>query len=347
MSVYHYLHTPLPDDSNEWRAISRLTRLMERHFGQDPHPYTLIFNICPDENLITFEGKRLPQLDVLLIGPKFVATIELKSCFEPVKADALEETWYGGDHKLMGGNAPNPFLQVRYARNIWFRYLAEQCAMRFPGIFAEEWLNRWEHLSVFLLFFPYLHPDSALPPLLTAGKWLTIRGLDDIAEIVFRTRSSRLIFAPATIQRLIKDILQARPWPEIARIRDDQIGDLFIYEPDQPLIRIPIHRYDDITIGRSSTQQVRINRHLRLISGAHARVEVQNGEVKVLDAGSKNGTYVNGRSIDSQQGVVLGEKEKALLGANSKKGIQIWYALHTMTTVNPQTLYGTLDTQVP
>lgn len=349
MSVSYFLHTPLPDDSNEWRAVSRLSRLMQRHFAQDPNPYSLIFNIEPDENIITAEGKKLTQLDALLFGPKFVAIIEFKNCFEPVQAESLKSTWHCGDYEQMGGSAPNPFLQVQYARHVWTSYLAEKCAFSFPGFQRNEWQERWEHLSVFLLFVPYLHPDSALPPLEKAEGWLSVGGISDVAEIAFSTRSERLGLSPATVQTVVTEILGARLWPELDMVRDEQIGNLFVAEPNRVPFRMPLYRFDDISIGRSTTQLVRVHSQFRRISGAHARIEVQNGAVKLLDAGSKNGTFVNGTAVDTQHGTVLGEKERALLGAaNSKKAVQIWYTFHTqqaLNTADTKTLFGTIDTQ--
>ncbi len=354
MSVKYYLHTPLPDDSNEWPAVSRLSRKMERHFGRTQDLYTLIFNIEPNEQIITAEGKKLTQLDALLIGPKFAAIVELKNCFEPIRAEALNAPWFAGsrEFQLKGGSADNPFMQVQYARHVWSSYLAEKCAYCFPGFQLNEWQNRWEHLGVFLLIVPYLHPDSSLPPLEKANGWLKVGSVGDVADFAFHTHSDRLGLAPDTVQTVLTDILGAKPWQQLERIRDEQVGSLFIYEPDRPLIRIPLYRFDDISIGRSTTQLVRIHSQYRRISGAHARLEVQNGEVKLLDVGSKNGTYVsvNGRFVNVPPDYALSENEWALLGTrNHKEAIRICYTLHTqeaIKTADTKTLLGTLETRV-
>jgi hypothetical protein len=350
VSVSYYLHTPLPDDSNEWPAISRLSRKLQRHFGQDSSDYIVVFNIEPNKKIITAEGKTLTQLDALLIGPKFVAIIEMKNCFEPLKAASLNGPWPCGTHELPGGNALNPFLQVQFARHVWASYLAEKCAYRFPGFRVEEWRERWTHLSVFLLFVPFLHPDSTVPPLEKAANWLKIGSIGEAADFAYCTRSDRLGLAPATSQTIVTDILGAKPWPELARMQDDRIGSLYIAEPNRPLIRIPLYRFDDISIGRSATQLVQIHEELRRMSKAHVRLEVQNGQVTLYDAGSKNGTYVkvNGRFQKVTPGHLLAENERALLGStNSKHAVQVWYTLHpqpTLKTIDTETIFGTLDT---
>ncbi|GJM41355.1 MAG: hypothetical protein DHS20C20_16370 [Ardenticatenaceae bacterium] len=351
MSVSYYLHTPLPDDSNELPAISRLGRLLQRHFGQDKDEYTLVFNIDPGEKIITAEGKKLTQLEALLFGPRFVSIIELKNCFEPLNVDSLTGAWVCGQYEQPGGNTRNPFLQVQYARQIWSGYLAEKCAHYFPGFQQDEWQKRWEYLSVFLLFVPFLHPDSSLPPLEKAAGWLSIGGIDEVSDFVFRSRSDRMSLAPATVNKIVTDILGAKPWPKLPSVLDEQIGNLFIAEPDRPLIRIPLYQFDDISIGRSTTQLVKVYRQLRLISKAHARLEVQNGQVGLYDVGSKNGTFVkvNGRFQKVTPGHLLAENERALLGSNnSRKAVQVWYKLHTRAAINTadtKTIFGTLDNE--
>ena len=348
MSVSFYLHTPLSDSSNEWPAVSRLTRLMKRHFAHDPKQYNLIFNIYPNENIRNAEGKKLTQLDALLIAPKFVAIIEFKRCFKPIRAESLESPWLAGadEFQLKGGKAENPFLQVQYARKVWATYLAEKCAFHFSSVKLYDWKKRWSHLSVFLLLFPYLHPDSSLPPLETASKWLAIRGINDLGRLVFHTHSPNFDFSPEVTETIVTEIFGAQPWPELDTVQDEQIGNLFIYEPNWPLIRMPLYRYDDISIGRSSTQQVRIHSQFRRISKAHARIEVLDGQIRLFDAGSTNGTFVGERRLGDGDGYLLGVSEKALLGSKSSiKAVQVWYTLHSMDSIDEKTLYGTLETE--
>ncbi|WP_420645883.1 FHA domain-containing protein [Candidatus Leptofilum sp.] len=206
-------------------------------------------------------------------------------------------------------------------------------------------------MSVFLLFVPFLHPDSTLPPLEKAAGWLNIGGINKLPDFAFHTRSERLGLAPGTVKTIVTDILGAKPWAKLPSVLDAQIGNLYIAEPERPLLRIPLYQYDDISIGRSATQLVKIYRELRRISKAHTRVEVQNGQVALYDVSSKNGTYVkvNGRFQKVAPGYVLAENERALLGSKtSKKAVQIWYKLHTQAAVNTadtRTVFGTLDTQ--
>jgi pSer/pThr/pTyr-binding forkhead associated (FHA) protein len=59
------------------------------------------------------------------------------------------------------------------------------------------------------------------------------------------------------------------------------------------------------TVGRSSDADVIINDPYA--SDFHARVSAENGQTRVEDLGSTNGTYVNGRRISAPSGLVKGD----------------------------------------
>lgn len=66
--------------------------------------------------------------------------------------------------------------------------------------------------------------------------------------------------------------------------------------PDEDEFWVPIYHLP-FTIGRTSANRLRLrNAH---ISRTHAVIEQVNGELCVTDASSRNGTYVNGKRIDS------------------------------------------------
>lgn len=59
------------------------------------------------------------------------------------------------------------------------------------------------------------------------------------------------------------------------------------------------------TVGRSKDADIII--HDPYASDFHARVSAQNGQTRVEDLGSTNGTYVNGRRITAPTAVVKGD----------------------------------------
>jgi DNA-binding response OmpR family regulator len=71
-------------------------------------------------------------------------------------------------------------------------------------------------------------------------------------------------------------------------------------------------RQDVTTLGRSESCAVVIP--LPVISRLHARIELQHDRYLLLDAGSANGTFVNGRRIE--QGVQLSTGDEIWLGSS-------------------------------
>jgi DNA-binding winged helix-turn-helix (wHTH) protein len=75
-------------------------------------------------------------------------------------------------------------------------------------------------------------------------------------------------------------------------------------------VRIKL-RQDLTTLGRSDSCTVVIP--LPVISRLHARIELQHDRYLLLDAGSANGTFVNGKRID--QGIQLSTGDEIWLGS--------------------------------
>ncbi|MCZ7674087.1 MAG: NERD domain-containing protein [Chloroflexi bacterium] len=117
-------------------------------------------------------AKNLPQLDALLLGPEFVAILEFKNYFAPIQANYLDGKWkaivQNRSQVVAGGGKRNPYLQARHAKKAWQLPLKDIVA---------------NHLNAFILFHPYLHPDSKLPPLGQDNYWLRINGVEDILGI--------------------------------------------------------------------------------------------------------------------------------------------------------------------
>ena len=72
---------------------------------------------------------------------------------------------------------------------------------------------------------------------------------------------------------------------------------------------------DVVTIGRSSSCDIVIP--LSIVSRLHARIEQQHDRYVLLDAGSANGTFVNGVRIE--QGYQLSTNDEIWLGSPEAK----------------------------
>lgn len=271
MSIQFYTHTPLSDVIHERRALLALAHGLYKQVGETAEPYTFIVNI---------DLNGLPQLDALLLAPGFAAICECKAYFDPIVGRHLTGKWVAERGKrrqpVGGGSARNPYLQIKRSRLAWQTELALE-------------------LSGFLLFSPYLHPDSKLPRLGPAEKWCAICGVDEVGRLLDSTGSSG---PPLDVdaQREIVTRLGCDPWP-IVPLLTRTLGYLHVIEKGRPLVRYPIRPFDNLTLGRSRRVEHLVQLHRPEISGTHARIYTDGNGLMIEDLGSKNGTYAGSQKL--------------------------------------------------
>lgn len=332
MTVHFYYHTPFPADMNERRAFCRVARLLHERYGRDPADYFLIANIDPRHDTAL---KKLTQLDALLITPQSVAILDFKSCYAPFDGRDLQVPWPTADgHFLYSGSDQNtnPYQQAEKARRLWSRYLGNKSKDFFGARPENEgdvsWPEAWRHLQSYVLIHPMMHPDAQPPTAKTLEgnhNWFHLHSVDDILVLTYTIVSSHLKLAPVEAEELIRLALYAEPWEDMDELLHAPIGSLFVYEPDRSLMTKPLYSYDEVTIGRTHAMHIRISNQMKQVSGYHARVEVQKGQVMLYDAGSLNGIYVNRQRIDGSQGIKLSPDIKVFLGGKGKNACQVWF----------------------
>ena len=84
----------------------------------------------------------------------------------------------------------------------------------------------------------------------------------------------------------------------------EPIGYLLVIEGTASSI-FPLPGYGEVTIGRAAEAHLRLVSPL--VSRLHARLFIGDGEARVLDLGSHNGTRVNGALIGSAQTLASGD----------------------------------------
>lgn len=317
MSINFYLHTPLPDTLNERRAIIQVARQLHKQVAASEQTYTLIANVSPDHDP---KLGALPQLDALLLTPKFAALLEFKAYFDPIIGQSLNGKWFATHNNkkqpVLGGSHRNPYLQVKNAKIAW------QSILEIP-------------LHAFLLFYPYLHPHSRLPKLSQQHAWLAMQSIEQISALIFNTRTDNVNLDAEKQTEIAETILHCRPWA-VESLLVNIAGHLHVVEPNQPLVRYPIQPFDSFTIGRSK----RINHLIRLnspsISSSHAHLFMAGTDLFIEDLESKNGIFHNGQRLTAQ--FKLLPNKKVLLGGLEDDTPQIWYTPHYETHPDNPTL---------
>lgn len=84
------------------------------------------------------------------------------------------------------------------------------------------------------------------------------------------------------------------PSPGAASVERDRVTRVLVGKIDQQLVRFPLFK-DRLTIGRTSNNDIQLN--AAYISRRHAVVLTEGETTRVIDWGSKNGVFVNGKRI--------------------------------------------------
>jgi hypothetical protein len=238
-------------------------------------------------------------------------------------------------HQLFAGQNVNPFLQVRYARDVWSGYLRQSTGKALKPYRANQLRSSyekgdaWSHLSAYILFHPHLHPDSQISPLGKAQLWCQVAGIDELVSLTFVTESNRLILTADERLKITRELFHARPWIENRLELHYLLGFLYVQEPNQEVVRYPLRSYEEFVIGRSritANQGHQVDSQLTIVSSLHARLETDGQSVYLYDTGSKNGTFVNGRRLTPAVPAQLRDnRDKVTLGQADQQTCALWY----------------------
>ena len=133
MAVEYFVHGQ-PQHAHEEQALLNLAQLMQRAFAASDRFYLLAANA------------RLwrVQVDALVLAPRAITLLELKSCSDPIYGRA-QGPWRvtpdGG--VIRGGSRDNPYQQVVAARETLIKYLDRNRRRFLDGARARAMAGRW------------------------------------------------------------------------------------------------------------------------------------------------------------------------------------------------------------
>lgn len=295
MPVKFYAHTPV-ESLGERGALFEVARgLLERYGGADAPPFALVANVVPDR-LPAWRGYELTQIDALLLGESFVALLDFKSVARPVIGEentrwAIVKRDNRLDHDVLGGSKINPFHQLKHARHQWSHFFREATEPLLAE--GEPSPFDWNELSGRVVFYPWLHHESRLfaPPI-----WLRFLSAKHVAaDAAATTAGFRL--TPALMRALAEDVLQAQVWDLTRYIRHSIFTLALVRSDGSPPHSYPIYAHSQVTIGRSSANDIIIDDGYKRSSRYHARLVADDEDVRLYDEGSRHGTYVNERLV--------------------------------------------------
>ena len=86
------------------------------------------------------------------------------------------------------------------------------------------------------------------------------------------------------------------------------------YAPSPGKHRALTFAQDRVSIGRAHTNDVKLANPMRLVSRQHAEIRREKGAFWIVDLGSKNATWLNGRRLEAQQPYTLHSGDRLVVG---------------------------------
>lgn len=297
MSVKFYLHTPI-EDLNERRALCRVARLLNHQYQGKNTPHVLLIGNIEPRRQPRWRSHLLTQLDGIILTEYGVALLEFKNYPDPIDGLDADRPWRirGMRETVYAGKSINPYQQAKHARKRWIPFLSQKTFETLVGLDHWEHLE-WAHLQTFVLFYPFLHKESQLLHPGADHLWLNFDSTDDILDLLHNS-SSNLCPTPQEMVILAEDVFGARPWTEINQLLQEQVGFLVVSEPDghsQTAFRIV--PFDRFSIGRSSQSRIQLDSAFFQVSGTHLIITSDERTAYAEDAGSNNGSWLNGKRL--------------------------------------------------
>ncbi len=295
-----------PQHAHEEQALLNLAQLMQRSFAASERFYLLAANV------------RLwrVQADALILAPRAITLLELKSCGDPIygRAKGLWRVTPGGGI-IRGGSRENPYQQVTAARETLIKYLDRNRRRFLTGTRARDVAGHWGQVSAALVFTPHLHPasDIIVPP--RSRAWLGVIGLNEAAEFLFSRFSPQIDLRPQELRRLAVEALGCRPWTEVQSLLPSAPHCGYLWLLDEAGRRAYAHPVvDETSIGRSRDNTLVAPRRASRASRQHALLRVVGNTAWLYDNDSTHGTFVNGERLLSQRGQQLYHGDRITLG---------------------------------
>ncbi len=333
MTVEYFIQGQ-PQYAHEEQAILKLAQSVQRAFAASDRFYLLAANV----------RFWRAQADALVLAPRAIMLVELKSCGDPIYGRA-RGSWHvkpGGD-RIRGGSRDNPYQQVSATREMLIKYLDRNRRRFLAGDRAREMAGRWGHVSAALVFSPHLHPDSdiVVPP--ESRAWLGVVGLNEVSEFLFTRFSPQIDLRPQELRLLATDALNCHPWTDVETFLPPVLSSGHLWLLDEAGRRtwaFPV--VDEATIGRSRGNALVVPRRFARTSRRHALLRVIGDMVWVHDDHSAHGTFVNGERVVPGQGRMLQDGDRVTLGDIDHPGAcRLYFRRHASLDAVTESTVGT------
>lgn len=334
------------DRDFERKPVIQIARTLHQHFSEAPKYYALLANV----DVPMGKADHTRQIDAILLSEDGLGILEFKHASAPFTPGSEDQPWKydsSGKH-VKAGRFKNPFRQVHAQRESVYLLLQD-----LPQYVDEEALPRpfvqhAQRSKKSRKSNKHFHHFAVSGCVVLTGKsfdipyfkrephqqWFEIIWMEEVAHYAKSLSFNRGVRLDASVLRtIIRDLFGMSPWIELESLYGKPFGYLRGDTLDAPL---PILQAS-VMLGRSPDVAVRIPASNKGVSRRHALLRHIPQGAMISDAGSRNGTWVNGKRIPADEEYALQHGDRISLGhpeasAPDVKGVQFTYLTHLDTT---------------
>ncbi len=297
-------------------AALQLAKMLWRTFGKSPTHNLLLVNL------------ERPPMDAVLVSENGIGLLDFKDYNNQIKGDE-ETAWMVFDSgttafkPLQAGSHVNPFQQVKdYRRRLYSRL--KGYAQSNPRALPVWMSNPEDYYLQAAVVFTASRFDLQQIRIAPAHRWFSMRWLETIPEWVYSLNFGHgHALKPNQMETLAKDVLELKPWTEIAGHLQSQEPYAYLWLILNGVEALPMALdQDEAVIGRAPDISLSLGNSdaVGLASRRHARFIRRGQRVLVEDIGSSHGTWINGTLLPPGQQQELASGDRIVLGKNREDG---------------------------
>jgi hypothetical protein len=306
----------------EREPVIQIARMLYGQFSNNPKYYALLANV----QLPTGKREHTRQVDALLLSEDGMAILDFKNAHAPFVPTMDDRTWlYNNGKTVKSGTANNPYRQMEAQRETLYQRMGELPKhvklSQLPKPFQLHAGRNLNSSKTNKHFFHFEIPARlvltgerfALPEFKRENhqRWFDIIWMDDCAQFMKTMSFNKGIRLSQDLLRvLVYDLFGVSPWVEVESLYRKPFG--YLSGASLP-VPTPLLQAS-VTLGRNSNLAVFIAPENKEVSRTHAIIRQTPDGAVICDAGSTNGTWLNGRKLAENEEAALKHEDTLVLG---------------------------------
>jgi hypothetical protein len=302
--------------------VIQIARTLYGQFANNPKYYALLANV----QLPTGKRDHKRQVDALLLSEDGMAILDFKHTHGSFVPTMDDRAWlYDNGKTVKSGTANNPYRQLEGQRETLYQRLTELPTYvklsQLPKPFQQ---HAGRNLASNKSNKHFYHFEIPARLVLTGEhvpipefkreshqRWFDILWMEDCAQFMKTMSFNKGIRLSQDLLRvLVYDLFGVSPWVEVESLYRKPFG--YLSGTNLP-VPTPLLQ-GTVTLGRNSNLAVFIAPENKEVSRTHAIIRQTPEGAVIRDAGSTNGTWINGRKLAENEEATLKHNDVVILG---------------------------------